>query len=419
MASAYLITIVSPLKVLNAEIVSRAQPTLIDIIVALAAGAVAALAVAKKNISSNIAGVAIASSLMPPLCVAGIGFALLSFPIAIGGLMLFIANAVSIVFAGIFVFRIIGIHSQAQQGLQKKSIVFVSIMLAITALPLFFFLRSYTFESQAYQKTETILTSALKEISPGIFIENVQTRIEISPETSGKAVFVEADILIPEDITINFQQRELLIDSLKAEFSLPVILTMRIQQSIALQTESDIAVKRIKEILTSTVKEQIKQVNKGLTIDSITLFDNKDENKEQSHWNVDVVLRSDPSIIFTENQRATIETILIEKTSQDVELNIEIISRITLKAEPELALETMKQEIKAYLLTEYSDGNSTEIDIIQTPSHNYVISLFMTVPRGKEVPKKVIEVLQDRLEKVYKADFSIHVQTVERREYLF
>ncbi|PJE61587.1 DUF389 domain-containing protein, partial [Candidatus Roizmanbacteria bacterium CG10_big_fil_rev_8_21_14_0_10_39_12] len=69
LASALLITLISPLKVLNVEILSRTQPTLIDIFIALAVGVVAALAVVLKKVSANLAGVAIAASLMPPLCV--------------------------------------------------------------------------------------------------------------------------------------------------------------------------------------------------------------------------------------------------------------------------------------------------------------------------------------------------------------
>ena len=76
LASALLITLISPLKVLNVEILSRTQPTLIDIFIALAVGVVAALAVVLKKVSANLAGVAIAASLMPPLCVGGIGLAL-------------------------------------------------------------------------------------------------------------------------------------------------------------------------------------------------------------------------------------------------------------------------------------------------------------------------------------------------------
>ncbi|QQS44203.1 DUF389 domain-containing protein [Candidatus Roizmanbacteria bacterium] len=106
----------------KSEILTRTQPTLLDIVIALSAGTVAAFAIVQKRISSSLAGVAIATSLMPPLCVGGIGLALLNPKIASGGLLLFIANVVSIIFVSIFVFRIVGIETHGSQKLQKTGL---------------------------------------------------------------------------------------------------------------------------------------------------------------------------------------------------------------------------------------------------------------------------------------------------------
>ncbi len=56
----------------TAEILSRAHPTLLDLGVALVAGAAAAYAICRKDVSAAMAGVAIAAALVPPLTTVGL-----------------------------------------------------------------------------------------------------------------------------------------------------------------------------------------------------------------------------------------------------------------------------------------------------------------------------------------------------------
>jgi uncharacterized hydrophobic protein (TIGR00271 family) len=69
------------------EILSRTEPTLIDFGIALAAGCAAAFAHSKTSIQNSIAGVAVAVSLVPPLAVSGIGYALGGDATDVGGML--------------------------------------------------------------------------------------------------------------------------------------------------------------------------------------------------------------------------------------------------------------------------------------------------------------------------------------------
>ncbi len=71
----YLSTILVGLRIAGSEILSRTSPTLLDLGVAMAAGAAAAFSYTRKSIATSIAGVAIAVALVPPLAVTGIGLA--------------------------------------------------------------------------------------------------------------------------------------------------------------------------------------------------------------------------------------------------------------------------------------------------------------------------------------------------------
>ena len=59
----------------NSEITSRVSPGLAALLVALASGAAGAFATMRADISNSLPGVAIAISLVPPLCVTGMSLA--------------------------------------------------------------------------------------------------------------------------------------------------------------------------------------------------------------------------------------------------------------------------------------------------------------------------------------------------------
>jgi uncharacterized hydrophobic protein (TIGR00271 family) len=109
-----------PFKEFTSEILTRTQPNILDLGVALFSGAVGAIATCRpvKGVVTSIPGVAIAVALMPPLCVVGFGigsaFSLnLSdgLQIARGGGLLFITNLVAIAFSSLLVFLLLHIDT--------------------------------------------------------------------------------------------------------------------------------------------------------------------------------------------------------------------------------------------------------------------------------------------------------------------
>lgn len=100
------------LQQLPNEVVARTNPTPIDLFIALAGGAAAAFAWALPQISPSLPGVAIATALMPPLCVVGIGLALGQWRVAGGAFLLFLTNSVAIASASMLVFYALGFAPQ-------------------------------------------------------------------------------------------------------------------------------------------------------------------------------------------------------------------------------------------------------------------------------------------------------------------
>lgn len=97
--------------------------TSVYIFIAFCSGVAAAFAWVKENLNSSVAGVAVAVSLLPPLCAVGIGFALNQPPLVHNSLILFLANLVGICLAGFLVFWILGFINMAhiEERAIKKS----------------------------------------------------------------------------------------------------------------------------------------------------------------------------------------------------------------------------------------------------------------------------------------------------------
>lgn len=100
----------------GSEVYARTQPTLYDLIIALASGLVGAYALLDERISSGITGVAIATALVPPLTTSGLCLANGDQQMAFGAFMLFVANFLAIQIAGALVFTVFGMHRLVPEG---------------------------------------------------------------------------------------------------------------------------------------------------------------------------------------------------------------------------------------------------------------------------------------------------------------
>ncbi|WP_166845844.1 DUF389 domain-containing protein [Isoptericola sp. BMS4] len=93
----------------NSQVSSRIDPTLLDMLIAIAAGAAGAFATVNKRVASSLGGVAIAVALVPPLSVVGVTLGAGRPQDAVGAFLLFATNFVSIVLAASVVFVLAGV----------------------------------------------------------------------------------------------------------------------------------------------------------------------------------------------------------------------------------------------------------------------------------------------------------------------
>jgi uncharacterized membrane protein len=122
-----------PLQV-NAQVLSRASPTLLDMAIALAAGAAGAYATVDERVSQSLTGVAIAVALVPPLSVVGVTLEAGQFQSAGGAFLLFATNLVSIILAATVVFVLVGYSPAAEIREHRKAITDIMTTVAVAAI---------------------------------------------------------------------------------------------------------------------------------------------------------------------------------------------------------------------------------------------------------------------------------------------
>ncbi len=128
----------SPLKEAQSELIARTSPSLWDVLIAFfggLAGIIAATGREKKL--TVVAGVAIATALMPPLCTVGYGVATLQLSFIAGAFYLFSINAVFISTAAYLVARLLRFPSIEIANIQlRKRIRRIALLIVIgTFLP--------------------------------------------------------------------------------------------------------------------------------------------------------------------------------------------------------------------------------------------------------------------------------------------
>ncbi|TGM60444.1 DUF389 domain-containing protein [Leptospira vanthielii] len=132
-ATSFLYFSLSPIDEAQSELLARTSPTIYDALIAIFGGATGIIANTRKEKGTAIAGVAIATALMPPLCTAGYGLSQGNWSYFFGATYLFLINSIFIAITT-FVFVRYMEFSKVDWGLYKDKERKVKIYLTIFAL---------------------------------------------------------------------------------------------------------------------------------------------------------------------------------------------------------------------------------------------------------------------------------------------
>lgn len=129
--------LLTPFGDYNEQIAARTAPTLLDVLVAIFGGIAGIVATSRKEKTNAIPGVAIATALMPPICVAGYGIAKWQPEVFAGAFYLFFLNAVFIALSTYLIVRFLRFPyvDYVDDQTRRKAVRWVSFFVILAIVP--------------------------------------------------------------------------------------------------------------------------------------------------------------------------------------------------------------------------------------------------------------------------------------------
>lgn len=148
------------------ELLARTQPNVLDVMIAISGGLALIVAISRPSPQTNtVAGVAIATALMPPLCTAGFGLAIGNYGFFFGALFLFLINTTFIALATFVIVKYLRfpmvkyINSTKRRNIAKFASFIAIIVLAGSVYTFYQLVLQKDFE----KKSTTLMESIINE----------------------------------------------------------------------------------------------------------------------------------------------------------------------------------------------------------------------------------------------------------------
>jgi uncharacterized hydrophobic protein (TIGR00271 family) len=194
--SATLYFLLTPLSEARSELLARTTPTLWDVLIAFFGGLAGILATTRKEKSTVIPGVAIATALMPPLCTAGYGLATGHMSYFFGASYLFFINMVFIALATIlFIGYINPPHKRFVDAAQERKVRnYIAALVLVTVMPSIYLAYNMVSDVAFNSKAQEFIRNEL------LFDHTLVTGQKISPDTKEIDVTLVGDEISSEQI---------------------------------------------------------------------------------------------------------------------------------------------------------------------------------------------------------------------------
>ncbi len=128
---------ISPLTQAHSELLARTSPNVWDVLIAFFGGAAGMIGLTRKEKTTLIPGVAIATALMPPLCTAGYGIASGQPTFFLGAFYLFLINGVFIALATLAVAKVVRLPLRAvpDPSVRRRGRVVIAVVAVAMLVP--------------------------------------------------------------------------------------------------------------------------------------------------------------------------------------------------------------------------------------------------------------------------------------------
>ena len=128
---------IMPFKDATPQILARTEPLILDVLIAFFGGLAGIIAASRNDNSTVVPGVAIATALMPPLCVTGYGLATGNWDYTFGAFYLFLLNSLFICLSTIVVVRYLKfpLATYVNKKKERNIKIYISVILIIILVP--------------------------------------------------------------------------------------------------------------------------------------------------------------------------------------------------------------------------------------------------------------------------------------------
>lgn len=228
-AMSFVVSFFIPIVDIPELVAARSQPTLLDLLIAVAAGAIGMYGYLRKDISTHLAGVAAAVSLEPPLAVIGMSLAEGYWPVLWGAAALFLTNVVAIVAAAAVVLLLLGKHPHGRQ-LKVSLSGWTAVGTLLVALAVF--LGQAFWEDTALSRTRRSVREVLES---QLGIERIPLQSLEVKEVDGKYVVRAQNLSVNEGKAVS-----------------PQILRDELKRTLGKDVELHVSYEQVQSVVTST-----------------------------------------------------------------------------------------------------------------------------------------------------------------------
>lgn len=345
----FIIATLIPNVGITEEIKARINPTIIDLLIALASSIVGVFLTYSPRTHPSIAGVAISLSLLPPLCVAGIGVSLQIWVIFLGGLLLFLANFAAIVFFGMFTLYLLGFrpHHGEEEKRWKYGLIVSSIFLILISIPLtFFFIKSIT-QERIKDKVIYFLKSEIKKFDENAEVDKIV--IDFGNESKINTIIVDSTVYVPEGKFVTASNKEDLVNMISHEVNIPIELNLNLVNTLKVKEEKVDASVKLKEEIELVLTEELRNFDKVASVEKLNISFPQDLTKGSIYLEV-LILKS--GLKSVDNKLASkIESKLNDIFNYRFKIKIDYIDKFDTAYVPEDDFKTVLEKlVKSYLV---------------------------------------------------------------------
>lgn len=397
-----------PITELPGEVISRINPNIIDLFIALFTSIIGVIALYYPTISASATGVAISISLLPPLCVFGIGLSQQLGGVMLRSLLLFSTNVGAIVFMGVIVLYLLKIRprKREEEARFRYGVLFSGILMILLSIPLSFYLRESVEQHTISEEIKRVMKSEIVTVHPDARVETLD--IDFLSVAQNVPLGVSAKIYLPEDIYMTQSQRAALIDKLTVATEQNIDLELDIISTLSLQTDKD----KARRVLRSNIKEviiaEIALLEGSPKVSDVSVsFLTERTVPEKEDVEILISMKQFGKAPLSYRDLQSLKVFLEEKFEITANVDVEFlpVSRLNQTTLDPVQYEAFINSVEQRVL-----DLSTQIDIVEVSTSDSSVTLELAIPDNVSFSSSLVSELEATTKDILGEEYSLEVK---------